>query len=573
MKRLGLLPVHLGVATSTLLTREVCDFYIWLATLLENTRWDFSQTETRLALALDNAAIEQNAPAILDLFTERLLSRVKTSELIVADLATRQNGMLRGGILIHLARAIQTALKEVAGARIVVILPELPPIEDLFRVALNSYTENCRVVLVGANGDAVGAPPSFKPKNFFNHFARLSEDPLARFKSKLVRRLGHYKIRLDRQHRYCRRFFYDGGYCTSELVLLFGQHIRRLYSSAIPGPVLWEPPVSRWLEDALIVFDNEGQYEQLDVSTFASESVPQYTGNLPLLIVPAVYSGRSLEQLLVRIARRHPGLTVNVLAILSSLDDHRSRSSTFEAAGRSWPFSHLVKVEQEEFGLGKCEMCKLAIPESKPARAERFAMLTSYDFWQLVKKSGWKMEEDVPSHRESLGMVPRFPELIDDNGPWLASKFMLVLESHFGTPPLDLVIICPDEKGSRSFTDFLQHVFNVTVVRVPRPVLKSFGKDKRQRPQWRKRYQRAKPDWYVQMSSIRRGAIILLDEFNASGGTRRQLSALVRAFDLDVGCYFSITDWDPSRSAMAEVPTLALYGFEAFGTDEESHSK
>jgi hypothetical protein len=161
--------------------------------------------------------------------------------------------------------------------------------------------------------------------------------------------------------------------------------------------------------------------------------------------------------------------------------------------------------------------------------------------------------------------VPRFPELVEEHGAWLASKFRVVIQTADDVLPSDLVVVCPAEKGSKAFTEFLRAVFGVTVIRVPRPVLDVFNSKK---SSWRRlldRFVRARPDWHIRISSVHSGRIVLMDEFNASGGTRQQLTDFAHHFGQEVYCYFSIADWNPSGPWLGGAPTYALYDFQALG--------
>ncbi|MGA8430387.1 MAG: hypothetical protein WB729_11245 [Candidatus Sulfotelmatobacter sp.] len=557
MKRVALLPVHLGLASSALTTDKVAHFYLWLAELIEGDRCRFAKEETRIALALDNSAIEINSPQILNRFVEHVKKRSKSANLIIADLATSQSGLLRGGILIHLAHAIQMVLDQPSKVRFVVILPELPPREELFRIMLDRFILRKRVVLVGANGDAVGQTPSFDSTKYSAHFARLADDPATRFKTKLIRRLGHFKMKVDGEHRACRRYFYDASYCIKELAELCAKQIDSLYGKGGQPLILCEQPVSGWLRDALLVLANERDVPLVNTQEFLSAPTKYANGGIPLLVVPAVYSGQSLVRLLKELRERDENVRLNILAVLSE-DGDKDKTRKINAGGRTWVISYFAKVNQHEYAIGECQMCKLGLPETEPLQGDRTAMLTTYDMWNMVWEAGWKDEEDVPRYRKSLGKVPRLPELIEQNGTWLASKFRQVIRMSDNILTSDLVVLCPDEKGSRVFTEFLHAVFGVTVIRIPREILNLFRTHKLNTRKL-DAIASLQPDWQIRISTIHSGRLVLMDEFNASGGTRQRLKDFARHFGQEVYCYFSIVDWNPKASRISEVETYALY--------------
>ena len=247
-------------------------------------------------------------------------------------------------------------------------------------------------------------------------------------KTKLIRRLGHFKMRINGEHIGCRRYFYDAQHCLGELTAeLHVRHLDRLGGPGGTPRVLWEKPVSDWLRDSLIMLENRG-VSLVDTRECLGQAEDYREGESGLLVVPAMYSGRSLARLLEQLTVRHPKLKLNALSVLSQQGD-KDGTRTIMVSEQQWRIPFLLKVEQRTFSPSQCLMCKLGLPETEPSPGDETAMLSTYDMWDMVSESGWKDEEDVPGHRKSLGKVPKLPEIIEQHGAWLASKFRMVLKT------------------------------------------------------------------------------------------------------------------------------------------------
>jgi hypothetical protein len=203
-------------------------------------------------------------------------------------------------------------------------------------------------------------------------------------------------------------------------------------------------------------------------------------------------------------------------------------------------------------------MCRVGIPESNP-NEDDYAMLSTADLWQIINESGWKLEEDVPPHRKSLGYVPKFPELVEKHGAWLATKIRLVLDATPHGFPSAPLIVCPSEVGAIVFTDFLKAILGIDAIRIPREIIDAFRVSDES---IMASIEEKKDLWYRQLSSTSVQRVIVMDEFNFSGVTRLGLHNLLGHFGKNVLFYFSIVDFDPDRTFLSGVSSYSFYSFD-----------
>ena len=177
----------------------------------------------------------------------------------------------------------------------------------------------------------------------------------------------------------------------------------------------------------------------------------------------------------------------------------------------------------------------------------------------MVEEVGWKPEDDVPEYRKSQGHVPKFPELVEKNGAWLATKVRLILNTTPHGFPSAPLVVCPNETGSIVFTDFLKAILKIDAIRIPREVINSFIEPKNEAIE---EILQKKEIWSHQLNSAALPRVIVMDEFNFTGGTRLGLSNLLSHFGKSVLWYFSIVDFKPSASASIGIPSYSFYSFD-----------
>jgi hypothetical protein len=544
-------------------------FYRWVGHKVDGQQVELPDTgKEPLSIPIDNALIEKTSVAVFQKVQAALdASRSQRAAYVIIDIITGGSSFERGGVLVHIAHAIHLFLDQSrSGARVIVLQSTLPPEGDLFRVVLNRWLESGRVILFGDDGLSAGLrlDELVDANAYRSQRLRTRADFKSRLASRLIRRLGHYSFRRSEDRRECRRFFYDARFAVREVASLIRDVVKVNPQTGEMITLLHEPHASTWLLDALIIISEETPVRVLDVDEFLKQGTNSGELNDIVLVLAAVYSGQTASSLLRRLRDVYPEKKVRTISVLMQQGPGRGNGTyKLDVDGKMHIIEYLIEVPQEAVAESGCEMCALGLPLTRASDIDTTAMLSTYDIWDLVRASGWKDEEDPPEHRPRLGKVPRFPELIEQNGPWLAHKFYLVLKGSDGTYlDEDYIIVCPNQVGAIALADSLSSIFGFSVIKIPNDVRRAFSGKSKRLARLLRDWREHEPDWFLQLKSISSGRIIILDEYNASGGTRSTMQKLVQTFGHKPYGYFSLVDWNPASSAGLGVLTWTLYDFQ-----------
>ncbi len=574
MKQLHVLSFGLGHAASLPLKPELLDFYRWVSECVagENCAWI---AQNHQSIPIDNDTISNNSRLVYARFWESLEVLAQPADILIVDLTTLPHSVVRGTVMLHLAAAIVTLLSTpeklrqspAPEGRVVLLLPHVPPAQEAFRKFIEPHVGNGRIVLIGDDGQL--APDACVPRPFdaAQYHIRLSavrEDPYQLLQMKMVRRMGHFKWTYRSGPHGCVRYLYDGELCRTELVTLFQEHITRIYGSTPCPLVIYERGALNWLEDAVLALTTKIDCQNVeDAIAMQPSKKKDLAATPPLLIIPMVDSGDTAKNILDRL-RGDGGLPKpHVLAVLTTqLTDTDKRIRDLMIGGEKYPIHCLMLVEQRRGDdEGTCPRCLQQVPHSDLAQ-ESYAMLTTYDFWDMVDAAGWQPENPVPTGRKAMEAVPNFQRMIDQNGPWLAMKIRQRLESAPGGIPTDPIVVCPDEPASVLYTDYLRLLGRIsTVIRIPRTVIDACAESADYQGllrQWQG------TDWHLQLSSASARELIVMDEFNYSGGTRAKVRRLLQQFGKRVLLYFSLVDFNPAGASDFHAPTYSLYEWQVY---------
>lgn len=573
MKLFNVMAFRLGSPTSTPVLPEFLNFYQNVAQSITGEECRFIDPDnTPATIPFDNSLILRRPYQIYQRFIEYTQAWSKCPDVVVIDLTNNVDHAIdRGGVLMNIAQAIQYSIAEPLEHFIAdkplfaILLPILPPDVDPIRQILQHYFESGRVVIISDDGNVF--PSTVKLSAPFSaqyhlSLATIREDPRIRAGVKLIKRLGHFK-RIGT----CIRYAYDGSLCVPELAEMLRHRLEaEEFDQSLKPLVLYYGPTSHWLEDTVVAVGVEMdiEYHTVDEITSDSFSSEILTKNVPsLLVVPMVDSGQTLKEALEKLAGLPNPIKPKVLSILSTHStNNERRQRLIKIDAETIVIEYMLQVAQKSYAKGLCPMCDLDIPESS-YEADEFSMLTTYDMWNMADDAGWKAEDDVPSYREAMPLVPDYPGLIEEHGAWLMSKVRRRLEELPAGFPADPLVICPDEKGSVVFTNYLTLVLKVTFVHVPRDVIDISQLGEEGLLAHVAEWESSPPAWYVQLSTISTKDIIVMDEFNVSGNTRKGLTLLLEHFGRQPLCYFSLVDFDPEQSRKQVVPTFSLYDFQA----------
>lgn len=569
MKNIGIIAFRFGESRSEPLSQKFIDLYIWVSQVITGDDCQTIHPEDHATIPLDNHTISHSPYSIYHLFFNSKGEWEGKADIIVIDLANPEHGLVRGTALIHLAQAVDAVCKELGNPPLfILLLPSLPPPEDRFYVILEHLLSEKKVVLIGdgeLNREFDISSQQFAPANYRSKLMQARASPLELLKLRIIRRLGHF-FRRDHtgKHYQCVKYYYDGSLCSEELIRLFQQYLEEHYASGNNPKVIYHAPISPWLSKAVLIWAQESGLKCSDADTVQNwETELGQEVVRPLIIVPCVYSGNTVTDVIGKVVKNGP-LSPRILSVLSTFStDKEAHIRKLKTQYGTYDINYFLEIKNISYdpsttSHNPCPMCKLRIPESDPNKDD-YAMLTTFDMWHMVEEVGFKLEEDVPEYRKSLGNVPKFPELVERNGAWFATKVRLILNMTPQGFPSTPLIVCPDEIGSIVFTDFLKAILNIDAIRIPRDVINSYI---RPDDEAIKKIEQQKGLWYQQLASASIPRVIVMDEFNFSGVTRQGLSNLLDHFGKSVLWYFSIVDFNPSGSASSGMPSYCFYSFD-----------
>lgn len=575
MKRVGVLPFQLGCTTSEPLGDVRLQLYLWIAEAICHEECELCQAPSDLTtIPLSNRQIQREPQNVYGRFWAGFSKYRDDADIIVVDISSPVSGLLRATTLLHLAQGISASIAaskssgdRKASLRFVLMLPELPPSSDDLRKILNEFIREASVVVVADTGDHLPEDytlAKFSADQYKLKLTAARGNPLELIKRKMVCRLGHFRRKSGGREDYCVRYFYDGRLCDRELPDLIWQQIQGTCSTA-QGPVLlYHSPMSPWLEAAVLALAMERRLTAIDLGKLPKEDVVEHL--LPemtlVLIVALIDSGYTVGSLVRVLAERSLRVSAVVSVLATNVTDPACRVRTLEVEGDTVEATYLLDAEQKAFLPGHCPMCKLRIPFTDQSVEGEHGMLLALDHWEMASQAGTKDEADVPAHRSRLGKVLDYPSMVDRHGAWLALKIRRRLELE-GLPS-DAIIVCPDEHGSRVFTEYLRLVLGMPVIRIPRDVIKTFVEGIASVTRIKSSWDTARPDWYCRLSSATNAEMIVMDEFNASGRTFDGLQHLLMSFGKSVMCYFPLNDLNPSMSMSRQTPVYTLYEWQSF---------
>ncbi|MFN3239565.1 MAG: hypothetical protein ACE37D_21280 [Pseudomonadales bacterium] len=486
-----------------------------------------------------------------------------TINALVIDIRSLNEGLIPDH---HTISGILLGLEKVWNQKkdlnVVMLMEQLLMRDDVSIRTLEPYIEKGKLGIVDDLGNSLALPKMVFDRSAYADLAlEIRTPPGLRLKKKLIRHVGHFPRYTGGKHSHCVPFYFDCSYAKEEISELVVEHLDQLAQSKGVN-LLFDCNESTWLLESLepLMFNDKLYVKDVrEVLNHRSElEFPTI-----LLVVPLVDSGATITSLIRRLEEAYPSTPIFALSILSS----RSRvgSSMDEivtAEGETITYSFFERVQRDKHEFGTCIACKSGLDFSDPGSGREYHQFTSQAMWKMMLESGLKDEDNVPRARDSLGKVPDFPKMINDNPQYIAYKFEKLFEAIPGYIPANPVIICPDEYGAEVLGDWLEelkesfeNLFNFTLIKIPRQVLESTGPFMSGR----------NAAWEVALNSLAHRAlqtpVILLDEFNSSGGTRVQLERVATSFGLEVVAYVCLADFDP-RSGESSYPRLSLYDLQ-----------
>ncbi len=462
----------------------------------------------------------------------------------------------------------------------VLLIPMMFAAEDVNMSALAPFIDREIVALVSDNGDHLGLRSVFShfhPNEYRTLLAAARPSRISVLRKKLIRFPGHFVRHTNGAHTHCVEFFFDGRLFERELVDAFAEWIS-IYLAAPEGcKVFYDAPVSPWLESAVLGLKERFGIEVVNFAKLAKANSHHFTGPL-LLIVPLIDTGATIRRLVQFIREHGYDGRITILAVLSTAGDkdHEGELS-LSVRGEEFQIRYLLKVDQTRINREDCLLCASNVAQGDPLNPDPYLTIPTQAFWKIALELGIDEEQNVPDNRSSLGPIPQFSTVTEASSAYLAYKIEGLLRSLPEGRPSEVTIICPDEDGAAAIAECLDSIFRMTVIRIPKSILRRVQTDqggKLVEYLFREYERTAVPEWLMQLQSLRTvrndlqtvqpafgssgSRIVILDEINVSGSTRRALALLANAFDLDVVCRLSVIDFAYSPG-VPEERCLSLY--------------
>ena len=551
------LPIRLGQKAAETVSAAFLDLYSSIAGwFLGELIQPLTETLTTIPISTDLEAHQAMSGVLSQLSSAR-------PQLVIVDLAHSMRSVLPSYSIIStvVETCEATTGEEASNVQYVFLFTSQLWDQDPAFAAIRALITSGRATVLADDGSLIGVRPrdsAYREHLYIRALSSARMSPLAMLKQKLIRQHGHLKRHRDGVHDHCVQYFFDGAHCSNELAQLIVDGVRHLYLGGVEKEIIVHDPYSPWLADAA-----EAAAIRLGISLRRLDlgaegfGLANRVSDTPFVLVPMCDTGETCRSVIRTLTALNKKCSPSTLAVISTegMDEQNGRR-IIGVADRDYEVNYLLKVEQPRYPTGTCRQCRVNAPETfAPAAPENDSYeVPSFAMWSMILEAGVKPEDDVPDSRPSFGLVPDFPQIILRNGPYLACRMHAALSQMRGKLPRIPIILCPDETGARALADALTSLFKYTVVAVPRSVLRSMSFPPAASPA---------EDWYVQLRSLgdRRDSteVIVLDEFNGSGGTRQSLKRLAAAFELGVRCYVSLFDFNPGLRRTLDAVVYSLY--------------
>lgn len=571
MKRVGIIPCRMGCGSAEPLIIQQCQFYLDVAKDVTGAPTSLVQTPPVPALVVQNETLNERPSAVFDLLCTASKSLIPQSDVIIIDLDVPMMASLRGAVEFNIFCAIQWTLEEIKSSNsvtecLVVLVPEIPNQESASRRNLQPYLESGKLILIQDNGllepDNI-IRPSFNREQYCLKLMGIRGKPIDLLQRRLVIQRGHFRREVNGRHMECVDVYFDGKLCGQEIRQLVDAHLKKIYISEKPH-ILYHPTFSNWIEGPLSRLANDLQLPCHSVDEVLGEKrLGKDLGTIPpLLVVQLMDSGNTIAEKVKQLQAAFPIRDFNCLAILSTVGDKTTFGKRIAHGGID--VEYLVRVVRRRYSKpdNLCPMCNLDISYSTEGEEDNL-MLTSYDFWEMTDIAGLKPEDDSPNYRPAIKKVPDFPQMFNQDGAWLATKIGDLLEKVSNKKTNDLVVVCPDQKGSQVLTEYLRVVCGVTVIRISDEATEGIRLTTNLDSLVGK-WEKSQPAWYVQLCSAAATEFVIMDEFCVTGGKRRLIEKLLHHLKKDVICFFAFADFCPQLASDFSVPIFSLYEWQAY---------
>jgi adenine/guanine phosphoribosyltransferase-like PRPP-binding protein len=361
----------------------------------------------------------------------------------------------------------------------------------------------------------------------------LEEEASKSFKSKIVRRLGHF--RRAKNSGGCRLYSYTTDNCVDELKELIREwwSAKRIKSTAIIYDSVNNPSLTEAIQSFSV--SKKLFAERLDDVVSHPHLAAEASSHDPcLLVLDVIETGDTFLGHVEALKALDIKVDKEVLAAIAKGGNKQATIGGFSVTA--------FALKPREPGGLECAQCRLGLPLTSDDR-ENFWKLRSYDIWEMASKVGWEPEQDIPNVGDGYEIVPKFEEMLLEYGDWIAYKMEKLYTDFKHTD--NFFVIHPEEGGANKVSEKLQLRFKnkLSVIKVPRPAIEMAQVANNA---WQTVIDEWEEEriWIDQLNSLGEASAIITDIFNASGSTFGSLLALLKHFEISAFCYFPVVDRD-----------------------------
>ena len=492
---------------------------------------------------------------------------VASDGIITVDLSTNTYDLLNERFLLWLGQALVALAKP--ARTVVVLVPGHPPAQtSLLWIALAELnepdTEAGRVLVIDRLGEirAFGAAVPAVTERLVDEIrkrqAALAGTAESRFSAKLLRRLGHFDMAKLSGEDQCGRFFFDCSAATEELADILEAKLRVRYSRrALSESKLVLCGVrSAWMSaSAGMVAERLGIPSETLPRRVTSRHRAKLSDKRNILLFDVISSGATFDKIYSTLSGWGTPLGDHAFAALTT-DRTRVKRLGLKV-------DVVEEVRQQTVPREDCPQCKAQIPFSSFELEEQHIMISAYDMWSMLLEVPWRAEPYWPKGKKKLDWIPDFEAVFEQFGDWIAYRYDEMLK-HLGHTR-DVVIVAPNERRVQRLLDRLRARFEerIVAVAIDRDVIDAVDNGDDTPDAVARAAEdagRDVDDWRRQLLHLRssRTPVLVIDEFNASGGSARAIVDVLRAFGVPVAAYLPFLDWHPGLD-LQEVRVHALY--------------
>lgn len=581
MKNIGIVPIKIGSGRIDQLLPVRIAFYSWFASIFLPINGKYEVVNSRKLHTVPINLTDEDAKEFTaySKVKARLEEWSNKADICIIDVETPFGEILPGKIDYQIMQAIDAFLNFQSKEKpklLILICQHLPPDDEALRKSiLNKHITDGRMAIIDETGDYITSfktGPSFDKKQFNLRLINARDRYEDLLERKMIRRLGHFHRVSDYHDPYCVRYFYDGKDCENEISELIVQYITEQFKNDDAPLILYHCEISDWLIKPICVAARSINSDCFHIDDYLKNynNHKSLKDKVPLIIVPLVDTTETLRQLVIKweqICATEPML-LSILCTEGDLD--RNGSRVIEIDGGKHILHYFMKVERTKY-IDNCPLCKLRIPKSSLDH-EDYLMITSYDMWDIADKAGWIPEpkQEIPGHRgKGLKWVPKFVELIHQNGSWVARKVVDRISFETGIDPSTklITIVCKDETPVNALANYLEVIQGVTVISIPKKVMKEVSAKKADIQNIVKKHRKKEELWCMQLESLSpRQPMIIIEEYSVTGGTKLCLADIIMEYGYKPICHFTLMDFHMNLENIRKIPSYSLYelqlGFE-----------